>query len=141
MPPRGRPFKKGQVTNPGGRPPLPPEVLAQIKTIKSINKPIIELMLNRYCTMSVNHLEQLQGDKSIPAMDQMIIRVILHTINNGDVTRLTFLLDRLIGKVPDQVISTNIGIDVNTQRVVKEFERIIHARVSERGSVTIHRAE
>lgn len=59
--------------------------------------------LSEYLKLSLPELEIAIKDRTKPAMDIWIARIVLLGIKNGDQVRLNFMFDRLIGKVTDKI--------------------------------------
>jgi hypothetical protein len=95
----GRDFKKGQSGNPNGRPPVPHE----IRELRKHNRREVEETLSKYLRMTAAELEEVAKSPYTPALDGMVVAVIMMAARNGDQWRFNFLLDRVIGKVPDRV--------------------------------------
>jgi len=115
LPPVDTRFKKGQSGNPGGCPKMSPEAKAARKLTQSRFAELASTCLN----LTKEQLAQKIQDPKTTALDLMIMKVIQHSINKGDQMRLSFILDRLIGKVP-----TIVDLDVNpaTIETIKEFQ-------------------
>ena len=90
--PKGKPFVKGDPR--AGRPSMTKEQKAAAKLTKTEVK---------YIKSPAQELKKLSMDKSLPAIDLWVIRIILLGISGGDTRRLDFMFDRLIGKVKDQI--------------------------------------
>lgn len=58
-------------------------------------------MLNRFISMPLNDVIAFAQNKNNPAMEVLVASILVHGIKNGDQARLTFLLDRLIGRVKE----------------------------------------
>lgn len=101
----GRDFKPGQSGNPSGRPELP----AEIKGARVLNKLELELVLTKYLRCSVSDLRENKDNQELSSLDQIAINIILKAIDYGDPIRLNFLLDRLIGKVPQKISDPDGG--------------------------------
>ena len=97
---RGKPFKKGQVANPKGRPPDPPE----LKELRKLTRASFQLYLNKYIHMTESSLDRLKDDKSLSGIEKMVVSIVLRAIKDADTTRLNFLAENLLGKLkePDQ---------------------------------------
>lgn len=105
----GRNFEKG---NPGG----PGRPNRKITEIRKINKYVIDELLHKYSYMPFSELPAVVKDKETNALEALIASVYFHGVKNGDQLRLNFLLDRLIGKVKDEV-DHNVKVDLHTQIV------------------------
>lgn len=95
-------WQKGKSGNPNGRPKLSQE----IKESRLFNKIEVESLLNRYMKMPISDLLKIAEDQSIPAIESVIAKVVALAAQQGDHLRFNFLLDRMIGKVKDQVEHT-----------------------------------
>lgn len=78
---------------------LPPD----LKEARNLNATLFEDTIYKYLNLDVNTLEALLKDKSIPARDMVVIRILALAIQNGDTARLNFLLDRTVGRIVDRV--------------------------------------
>lgn len=92
-------WKPGQSGNPEGRTKLPED----IRTAKKLNKIELERLLNLYLTLSDDEIKLRLADNSTPQLEKMIASIVTKAVDQGDQQRLTFLLDRLVGKVKDEV--------------------------------------
>ena len=90
-------FKKGQVTNPRGRPKVPDET----KLMRSLSRDFVECKITSMRQKSITELEEILKDKDNQSIDHFIGRIILMGVVKGDPVRLNFLFDRVIGKVTD----------------------------------------
>ena len=59
--------------------------------------------MNRLAQMDIDKLEEVLKDKSRTVLEHIIGRVCLVAMKEGDYRRLDALLDRLIGKVKEEV--------------------------------------
>lgn len=94
----GRPFEKGHPGGPG-RPALPDDVKQGLQLTRAV---LIE-RINKYLTLPLDELSIVAKDQSLPAVDHVVIRIIINAIQKGDTVRMEFLLDRLIGKVVQRI--------------------------------------
>lgn len=94
----GRDFEPGESGNPSGRPNLPEE----IKQGRKLNNLELEYILTKYLRCSSAFLMEASRDVTLPALDQIAIRIILKAIESGDHFRMNFILERLVGKAPDR---------------------------------------
>ena len=95
----GRDFKKGEVNNPKGRPRLP----AHVKEARKLNKVKFEEILQKYVTHNLKGLKDALNDPDTPAIELAVVKILHESIKTGDQRRLEFILDRLIGKVKEEV--------------------------------------
>lgn len=92
-------WKPGQSGNPEGRTKLPED----IRAAKKLNKIELERLLNLYLTLSDEEIKTRLLDNKTPQLEKMIASIVCKAIDSGDQQRLTFILDRLVGKVKDEV--------------------------------------
>lgn len=100
----GRDFKPGQSGNPAGKPPMPPE----LKAIKALTPGFVKMIIAKFARMSKEEMGQLlmkpPGSEGAPNMMEIMIgSIVAKAAQDGDYSRLNFLLDRSIGKVKEQV--------------------------------------
>lgn len=105
----GRDFKKGVVTNPKGRPPLPPEINAARK----LTKLEVEAALTAFIDMDYQQLVDFFEAKKGTVFQIMVAGILYYAIKTGDQTRFNFFLDRLIGKVTENMnLSGNLNMSL-----------------------------
>lgn len=95
----GRDWKPGQSGNPAGRAKLP----AWMRESRSMNKEKFHGLLNEYIHRPATELVEIMKDPTTPTLELMVIKVVMEAIKHGDEKKLGFLLDRLIGKVREEV--------------------------------------
>lgn len=125
----GKDFLPGQSGNPAGRPPIPEEV----KEYKKINQVKFIEMVNKYMFMDRASLLAMQKSPNTKAIDLMIIALIIKTVNQGDYSRLNFLLDRTIGKVVEKI--EHFGKDggpIQTQEISPEERAARKVRIADK---------
>ncbi len=112
-------WPKGVSGNPNGRPKLPQDVVEARK----LNRNEVERILTRHVRMTKTELESAQKDPNTPALENLIVGVLLEGMKSGDHVRLNFLLDRLIGKPTEHVELEQRTISHNEIfALVKELE-------------------
>ena len=96
------PFKKGQSGNPRGGQLHNPfrRALANL-TIEEFAK-VIELVM----TTDIEGLERMAEDRTLSALQMGVARAFLKSVKDGDISTMNEISERVIGKVPDQVIHT-----------------------------------
>jgi len=109
----GRDFQAG---NPGG--PGQPKIPEEVKAARKLNRIELERIINKYLYMPGTELRKLleeatKGQNEMPMIEAMIAKIMLAGFSEGDQRRLEFILDRLVGKVKDQVeVNGTEGIKV-----------------------------
>lgn len=122
MPKEETQFKKGKSGNPSGRPKLPPDVQAARKLT---NTQFI-ILVNKFLNMSREELKAAAENPNAPMLELIVAKIIERAIANGDQTRLGFILDRLIGKVPDKIEhSGNDGEPIKIMSARSELKQLI----------------
>lgn len=93
----GRDFVKGDPRC--GRLPLPPEV----KAARRLNKTEFERITNRYVWSTEAELLDAKANPETPAIERVLISILLEAIEKGDHSKAEWIAQRLIGKVKDEV--------------------------------------
>lgn len=94
----GRDFKPGESGNPYGRPRLP----GAVAEARKLNKVELERILNKYIYLNMQEMQFCANDPTTPAIDLIVIKMVLESIKRGDHVRLETILNRLVGKVADK---------------------------------------
>lgn len=82
-----------------GRKKLP----ADLKAANTLTKSKLEGLLNLHLWMTERQLAKVVDDPRSPMISRAIASIITKAIENGDDRRLTFILDRLIGKPKEEI--------------------------------------
>ena len=98
----GRPFQPGQSGNPNGRPPVAADVLRIRKLTNDEIKEVGSILLNG----RESDLEALLKDDETPILKKWMASVALTGMKTGDEKKLNAILDRIAGKIPQQVDMT-----------------------------------
>lgn len=95
----GKDWVPGQSGNPKGRAPIPED----LKALKEMSQIEVDRSLHELIHFTFSELEAIRKNQSTSNLKRMLIAVILEAIQKGDHYRLDFLLNRIVGKVKDQV--------------------------------------
>lgn len=115
-------WKKGVSGNPRGKKPLPPD----LHGLKSMfNQDLVEKTFIKYMMMSVDEMAKVGEDRTLPALDHVIMMIIRKAGLDGDQQRLDFLLNRTIGKVVDKTENTDYRVNLNAQLDTIPKEKLI----------------
>jgi hypothetical protein len=108
-------FKSGHKKY-GGRTSLPAEI-RQIKKITAKN--YIE-HINEISSLTVSQLKEVANNKTENTLRVCVAKAFLYSIERGEPQRLEYLLQRVLGKVPDKMQA-----DVSTQHKQSEDLRYL----------------
>jgi len=87
-----------------------------MKAARQINRAVIEEILNHYLYCSVIELANVVKDTSRETIDVLVARILFEAIKKGDQVRLSFVLDRLLGK-PKESVDLNVTGSFHSQVV------------------------
>jgi hypothetical protein len=88
-------WPKGVSGNPSGS-----RVPAELRGISSLTQTEVTKIISKYARMIRSELELIKDDPSLSAFDVCVISIFQQSMKFGDFQRLSFLLDRAIGKAP-----------------------------------------
>ncbi len=109
-----RPWKKGQSGNPlGGK-----LHNKEIKKIKALTKKQLAEIGSVMLNGTVQDLDKLKKDKTQSVLKHMLASVAHNAVTNGDTNALETLLNRIIGKVKEEVFVESIDV---TPEVITSF--------------------
>jgi hypothetical protein len=93
---------------------------------------------NKYMVMTVEQLSEAWKDPKLPALDKMLIAVFKATIEGGDMNRLDGMLNRIIGKVRDEV-QVSVELSRKTDKELldesKEIARLLEQKLENEKAV------
>lgn len=87
---------KGQSGNPSGKTKFPEE----LRGIRALTQEEVCRLVAKYGRMLPDQIDALVEARQIPMLEFAIAKIFREAGVKGDFTRLSFLLDRAIGKVP-----------------------------------------
>lgn len=106
-PPKHTQFKKGQSGNPEGGRKLP----AELRAIAAITSEENQRTVAKYLRMDRDQLSVVMKNPKTPNFDMWICSIIATGMKSGDASKLELLLNRLIGKVKENVELVSHNID------------------------------
>ena len=92
-------FKKGETGNKGGRPKMDPE----IKELLNLTKSAYREIALKYLNMSKKETLALKENDEMSMLEWAFVKCILVIHKKGDYATLDKMMDRVIGKVKDEV--------------------------------------
>lgn len=96
----GKDFTPGNKVSQGkGRPPLPEDV----KQGRKINQTELERVINKLLYVDRAGLQEIIKTPDIPMIEIIAASILAQAAQKGDHVRLEFILQRMIGKVKDQL--------------------------------------
>lgn len=106
--PKGR-FQPGQSGNPSGRP----------KTL--LTRDQVKHIIGTYAKGTLGDINAALENPKTVVLDAIVCSILKHAVQNGDPTRLNYLLDRCIGKVADELqIDDKRDLNAELQEIPKE---------------------
>lgn len=123
----GKNFEKGHPGGPG-RPPTTEEE----KKLRKLTQTTFQTILDRFFHMPMEELVKMSKDQlKLTGIEAMVLFVMLKAIQHGDYKRLSFLLDRTIGKVPERHELTGLdGTAIQTQALSHLTDEEIEERIA-----------
>lgn len=114
------PFKPGE----NGFIKTVPQDLRQARKLTKVE---IEIILNKYLYLPIGDLMAATQDPMLPTIEALVVSVLIAAIKKGDHDKLNFVLDRLVGKVKENVdhtikLSFHEQVVDFIQRMDKELE-------------------
>jgi hypothetical protein len=115
----GKDWAKGRSGNPAGRKKLPEDV----KQIKAMRKSDLDIIFTRHSVRSLNDLVEFLKNGENPALEMLVARVMIEGIKKGDHQKMDALLNRMIGKVKEQVDVNHSGtLHTNIMQMIEDAE-------------------
>lgn len=90
------PWRPGQSGNPSGKPKLPEE----LRGIHSLTQLEVNKLVSKYARMTKEEILVVIKDSNTPMLELCIARIYTRASKFGDYSRLAFLMDRALGKIP-----------------------------------------
>lgn len=119
-------WPKGMSGNPGGKPRVPEE----LRGINSFSQLEITKLISKYGRMTGKEIlacQQTEDGKPNPdltVMELAIISIFEKSIENGDCQKLSFLLDRCVGKL-DSPLENEEADDARAQLQKLSFQELV----------------
>jgi hypothetical protein len=94
-----KPWKPGESGNPEGRPAIPEE----IKKLRLLTNEEIKEVATLLLDKNYSAIQLMENDPSTPMLKLWMVKVALKATDRGDMMTLNAFLDRVVGKVKEQV--------------------------------------
>lgn len=117
------PWPKGVSGNPKG----PPKLSEEVRQFRKMDRREVSRMIRRWGQLTVAELQAAEKDKSTTMLDRYIISLYLKGEKKGNPINFDILLNRAIGKVPNEEIVDISSTDMNLENVSDEGLREIRA--------------
>ena len=91
-----KPWPKGVSGNPNGTRRIPDD----LRSVDSLSQKEITKLISKLARMSDEEALVYLSNPKLPKLHRAMMSVLDRSIENGDFTRLSFLLDRAIGRIP-----------------------------------------
>jgi len=118
------PWKPGESGNPKGRNPHLPE----IQTFARVSPGMVKAVFSKYLGVTIEELRELSLDTKLPAFDAAVVSILVKIITQGDMQKLNYVLDRLIGKVKEVDPESEEGEQVASTILIPREELIRQLR-------------
>ena len=100
-----KPFKKGEVTNPFGR---PRKLVSTLSGIGYTNSQINDTMMN-ILALTLEEIKQIEDNTTCTALERTIAKAILNGAKKGSLYNLETLITRAMGKPKETSSVENTG--------------------------------
>jgi hypothetical protein len=122
------PIKKGEIRNPTGRPKLPEDIL-QMKRAST------EQLISAYHKFAFAEIKELNNKKPNNLIEQGVRQTISNFANTGEITDISKLWDRVLGKPLESIDITSKGESLTNDKLTPEERRAMIDRLrSEMGN-------
>lgn len=79
------------------------DIAPEYKRLGNVNKGQVRALLTRFLDCNLKELKDIKSDPESSAMELIVVSIVTNAIKSGDQKRLDFLLDRIVGKVKDEL--------------------------------------
>ncbi len=98
----GRNFEKGHSRNKGIE-----TLTSEDKAAREITRVVFRRIIEKYLDFNLSQLQDTLKDPKTTALDLIVVKIMAMSINSGDQHRMEFLLNHLLGKLPDKLDLSN----------------------------------
>lgn len=123
-PPESTKWKKGVSPNPGGR----PKILGELAAVQNFTDQEAKRIISKYLRKEKPALQEAVNSTTLPSFEMIIASSILKAIQYGEYNRVAPIIERVIGKVKE-----NVDVKVNDRPLEKvtaeDISKILQAPV------------
>jgi len=101
-----KPFKPGQSGNPSGKPK------------QLLTKDKVSSIFQKFSCKNRIELQAVIDDQKSTMIEIMVASVMVKAAKEGDYARVQFLLDRAVGKVPNENINENLNANIDKDQLI-----------------------
>jgi len=101
----------GKSGNPGGKSSIPEE----LRGVKSLSQLEVTKLISKYARMTGKEILACQKNPDLPVLELAIISIFEKSIENGDYQKLSFLLDRCVGRLDNLLVDEDEADDARAQ--------------------------
>lgn len=113
--PKGNQYAKGRI--------MPEGLIAQ----RRLTRVRLEEILQKYLSTPLTELRELiKNPGDTPSIELIIVSILAKSISTGDQHRLEFLLNRILGKIPDKVEFEDKTDHAEIERLKNEYKKIFN---------------
>jgi hypothetical protein len=82
-----------------------------------------EQIVYKYMRSPIEDLRRIMTDPNTPAIELVVIKLLVLSIQHGDISRINLLLERTIGKVTDKMeVNNNLTVKSLHDTIVDQLE-------------------
>lgn len=102
---------------------------AEEKKITKITRVKLKLIIHKYLTKNVAQLKKISQHPKTPAIDMMVISVIIKAISTGDQVKIQWFLERIFGRRHDTAPTISIAASVKETQLEKLSDKEIESLI------------
>jgi hypothetical protein len=95
----------------------------ELKAARQLNATVFEEAIYKYMDKNVSELSAIAKDPTTSARDLVIIKILILSIQGGDIGRFNFLLDRTIGRIQDNIkVESEVTVRTLHDAIIRKIE-------------------
>ncbi len=116
-----RPYQPGQSGFAGRKHQLPED----LRGIKSLSRLEVTKLISRYARMTADEITIVLEERKVSILELAFCSIFINSLEKGDFTRIAFLIEQSVGKVPNSVQDDED--DVEREQLAKlSLKEILH---------------